>query len=130
MSMQIEQSLCADMLPTCIFALCSSSAAGQDKVRNNLLLLLLLQDFLFSFFLLATASSSPPSTPPLLMPVPFVLLHFLLLQGRARAEMAKVDLLLVPTALHHYTVQEIQEEEQSADKVRLAWFYCRADGHR
>jgi len=29
-----------------------------------------------------------------------------------------VDLLLVPTALHHYTVEEIQEEEARGDKVR------------
>ena len=42
----------------------------------------------------------------------------LLPQGKARVEMAKVDLLLVPTALHHYTVQEIYQEERSDDKVR------------
>ncbi len=29
--------------------------------------------------------------------------------------MAKVDLLLVPTALHHYTVQEIEAEEKTND---------------
>ena len=43
----------------------------------------------------------------------------LLLQGKARVEMAKVDLLLVPTALHHYTVQEIYHEERKNDKVGL-----------
>ena len=31
--------------------------------------------------------------------------------------MAKVDLLLVPTALHHYTVEEIAEEERNSDRV-------------
>lgn len=31
--------------------------------------------------------------------------------------MAKVDLLLVPTALHHYTVQEIEAEEKTNDTV-------------
>lgn len=31
--------------------------------------------------------------------------------------MARVDLLLVPTALHHYTVQEIEEEEKNGDTV-------------
>jgi len=39
----------------------------------------------------------------------------LLLQARARTQMAKVDLLLVPTALHHYTVQEIEAEEKTDD---------------
>ncbi len=39
-------------------------------------------------------------------------------QRRAQRELAKVDLLLVPTALHHYTVEEIQEEEVRGDKVR------------
>ena len=39
-------------------------------------------------------------------------------QRRAQRELAKVDLLLVPTALHHYTVEEIQEEEARGDKVR------------
>lgn len=33
--------------------------------------------------------------------------------------MNKVDMLLVPTALHHYTVQEIAEEERHPDKVGL-----------
>ena len=27
-------------------------------------------------------------------------------------------MLLVPTALHHYTVEEIQEEEDRSDQVR------------
>ena len=40
------------------------------------------------------------------------------LQRRAQRELAKVDLLLVPTALHHYTVEEIQEEEVRGDEVR------------
>ena len=31
--------------------------------------------------------------------------------------MAKVDLLLVPTALHHYTVREIEAEEKTKDAV-------------
>ena len=29
-----------------------------------------------------------------------------------------MDLLLVPTALHHYTVEEIQEEEDRGDEVQ------------
>jgi hypothetical protein len=29
--------------------------------------------------------------------------------------MAKVDLILVPTALHHYTVREIEAEEKTND---------------
>ena len=28
-----------------------------------------------------------------------------------------MDVLLVPTALHHYTVDEVQEEEARADEV-------------
>ena len=39
----------------------------------------------------------------------------LVVQARARSQMAKVDLLLVPTALHHYTVQEIEAEEKTND---------------
>ena len=39
------------------------------------------------------------------------------IQAEARVEMSKVDMLLVPTALHHYTLQEIAEEERHADKV-------------
>ena len=39
-------------------------------------------------------------------------------QAEARIEMSKVDMLLVPTALYHYTVQEIAEEEHHADKVQ------------
>lgn len=39
------------------------------------------------------------------------------LKARARSQMAKVDLLLVPTALHHYTVQEIEAEEKTNDTV-------------
>lgn len=35
-------------------------------------------------------------------------------QAAARVEMAKVDLLLVPTALQHYTVQEVLEQEELA----------------
>ena len=31
--------------------------------------------------------------------------------------MVKVDMLLVPTALHHYTVQEIAEEERNSEMV-------------
>ena len=38
-----------------------------------------------------------------------------MLQARARSEMAKVDLILVPTALHHYTVREIEAEEKTND---------------
>ena len=38
-------------------------------------------------------------------------------QALARVQMAKVDMLMVPTALHHYTVQEIADEERHADKV-------------
>ena len=46
-------------------------------------------------------------------------------QRRAETELAKVDLLLVPTALHHYTVEEIQEEEVRGDEVlptSMFWF--------
>ncbi|KAL0031400.1 hypothetical protein WJX79_009016 [Trebouxia sp. C0005] len=39
------------------------------------------------------------------------------LKARARTQMAKVDLLLVPTALHHYTVQEIEAEEKNNDTI-------------
>ena len=38
-------------------------------------------------------------------------------QAQARVQMSKVDMLLVPTGLHHYTVQEIAEEERQAEKV-------------
>ena len=38
-------------------------------------------------------------------------------QAEARVEMSKADMLLVPTALHHYTLEEIAEEERHADKV-------------
>ena len=41
-------------------------------------------------------------------------------QAEARVEMSKADMLLVPTALHHYTVQEIAEEERHADKVHCS----------
>lgn len=41
------------------------------------------------------------------------------LQAKARCEMAKVDMLLVPTALHHYTVKEIYQQERDSDKVGL-----------
>ena len=40
-----------------------------------------------------------------------------LMQAQARCEMAKVDMLLVPTALHHYTVKEIYQEERDNDQV-------------
>lgn len=36
-------------------------------------------------------------------------------QAKARVELAKVDLLLVPTALQHYTVQEVLEQEELAE---------------
>ena len=35
-------------------------------------------------------------------------------QAQARVQMAGVDLLLVPTAVHHYTVAEIAAQEQAA----------------
>eukprot|EP00891_Asterochloris_glomerata_P000621 jgi/Astpho2/621/Aster-04463 len=38
------------------------------------------------------------------------------LQAAARVQMAKVDCLLVPTALHHYTVKEIELEERPAEQ--------------
>ncbi len=41
-----------------------------------------------------------------------------MLQARAQLELAKVDVVLVPTALHHYTVEEILEEEDRTDEVR------------
>ena len=41
------------------------------------------------------------------------------LQAKARCQMAEVDMLLVPTALHHYTIQEIYLEERNPDKVRV-----------
>ena len=37
-------------------------------------------------------------------------------QAAARVQMAKVDCLLVPTALHHYTVKEIELEERPAEQ--------------
>ncbi len=36
--------------------------------------------------------------------------------------MAKVDLLLVPTALHHYTVREIEAEEKTNDTASMLTF--------
>ncbi|KAK9819810.1 hypothetical protein WJX72_002684 [[Myrmecia] bisecta] len=39
------------------------------------------------------------------------------LRGRARVEMHKFDVLLVPTTLHHYTIEEIAEQEVHAEKV-------------
>lgn len=35
-------------------------------------------------------------------------------QAAARVELAKVDMLLVPTALQHYTLQEVLEQEELA----------------
>ncbi len=43
----------------------------------------------------------------------------LVLQARARSQMSKVDLLLVPTALHHYTVREIEAEEKTNDTASI-----------
>lgn len=34
-------------------------------------------------------------------------------QAQARVQLAGVDLLLVPTAVHHYTVAEIEAQEQA-----------------
>lgn len=42
------------------------------------------------------------------------------LKARARVEMAKIDVLLVPTAAHHYTIAEVLEQE-TAPKV--TWGY-------
>ena len=43
--------------------------------------------------------------------------------------MAKVDMLLVPTALHHYTVKEIYQEERDNDQVgTLTVFHTRCKG--
>lgn len=36
-------------------------------------------------------------------------------QARARVEMAKIDVLLVPTAAHHYTIAEILEQEAAPE---------------
>ncbi|KAA6421491.1 MAG: allophanate hydrolase [Trebouxia sp. A1-2] len=52
--------------------------------------------------------------------VRFSVTAVLLAQARARTQMAKVDLLLVPTALHHYTVQEIEAEEKNNDTARFS----------
>ena len=40
-------------------------------------------------------------------------------QAATRLELDKVDLLMVPTVLHHYTVAEIEGEEKVADEVGL-----------
>ena len=41
-------------------------------------------------------------------------------QAKARTQMAGVDLLLVPTAAHHYTIQEILSQEEAPGKVCAA----------
>lgn len=56
--------------------------------------------------------------------VRFSVTAVLLAQARARTQMAKVDLLLVPTALHHYTVQEIEAEEKNNDTARFSLESC------
>lgn len=43
------------------------------------------------------------------------------LKAEARMQMAKVDLLVVPTAAHHYTIEEISSQEEQPDKV--SWEY-------
>lgn len=49
------------------------------------------------------------------------------MQAATRLELDKVDLLLVPTVLHHYTVAEIEQEEKGTGKVMLLLdvFYSR-----
>lgn len=39
------------------------------------------------------------------------------MQTRARVELAKIDVLLVPTAAHHYTIAEIAAQEQAEGEV-------------
>lgn len=41
-------------------------------------------------------------------------------QAKARTQMAKVDFLLVPTAAHHYTIEEILSQEEAPGKVPAA----------
>ena len=66
----------------------------------------------FSSFLDATCLAPKGVVFPFLS---YIVITFLMLQARARSEMAKVDLILVPTALHHYTVREIEAEEKTND---------------
>ena len=42
--------------------------------------------------------------------------HAVVVQAAARVQLEKVDCLLVPTALHHYTVKEVEAEERPADQ--------------
>ncbi len=41
------------------------------------------------------------------------------MQTRARVELAKINVLLVPTAAHHYTIAEIVAQEQAEGEVTL-----------
>lgn len=50
-------------------------------------------------------------------------------QAKARTQMAQVDILLVPTAAHHYTIQEILSQEDAPGKVFVAAYPVRCMIH-